>query len=521
VNTVDLQARRRYEIEVRTTVSLSCLLLAGCPAPASHVDRAGVRAWSTAPVEQAVYVGSKAPTEVVATARDGSWVLLCQAREDSDGNGILDITSDSQGSYGDQQHAYLVLGSGDGEPIDDIIAVDPSGRRAVIERDQRLMMIQPGLGSELDLTALRASRDAREAYFEDVAFDPTGEYLVYSRELPAVPRVIVIRELASGKERVVDPGPGQLDSFSITRDGHTIEARVFAMRPGDQPWQTSRERPHGRCWTSAPPDSITVSGTPAEMRRIPFRGVHEVPREIPGFIGFVGDRVVARAASGALMIESPGARPSELSPASCVGHIVAVSTASVIVACNTGALMEVGKGTQRPLGVTILPPTEDNLQHAERFLAAWNVNGTYRLIDLRNGAVTDGAKDWLLAERGSRSLLIRDNKLVVVEATGERVIADLHERVYDRDEAQVLVAGSFAYISPGYRPAAALLVDMTTGTVIGGPPRSTLNHPVYGHVIGIVLGLANDGRLLASFPTELYSRHVPGPLEWVNAGPIE
>src|SRR4051812_43452253 len=52
-------------------------------------------------------VGTAGPASVVAAARDGSWVAMCQARHDTDHDGRLEVSHGFNATYGDEQGAYV------------------------------------------------------------------------------------------------------------------------------------------------------------------------------------------------------------------------------------------------------------------------------------------------------------------------------------------------------------------------------------------------------------------------------
>jgi hypothetical protein len=122
---------------------------------------------------QPLYVGDAGPAAVAAAAADGSWVVLCQARQDTDHDGVVVVRSGGMGgTYGDQQDTFLVVEAGAGTAIDDVVAVDPSGQRVVIERAHRLVLARPTKPDEVDLTRLGA---------RSPLFDDTGTHLIYIR----------------------------------------------------------------------------------------------------------------------------------------------------------------------------------------------------------------------------------------------------------------------------------------------------------------------------------------------------
>jgi hypothetical protein len=75
-------------------------------------------------------IGSAHPTLVVTADPDARWVVLCQARKDTNRDGKTEVQVGYHGdTYGDDLLPYLVLGSGEGTAIDAFVSSDGSGRQ--------------------------------------------------------------------------------------------------------------------------------------------------------------------------------------------------------------------------------------------------------------------------------------------------------------------------------------------------------------------------------------------------------
>src|SRR3984885_15549655 len=72
-------------------------------------------------------IGTAAPIGGFMEADNGSWFVVCQARDDTDGDGTLSIRFSGHGFDGDALVPYLVLGGGPGERIDYPAAATPHG----------------------------------------------------------------------------------------------------------------------------------------------------------------------------------------------------------------------------------------------------------------------------------------------------------------------------------------------------------------------------------------------------------
>jgi hypothetical protein len=439
-----------------------------------------------------------APTRVIAAGINGDWVVMCQARKDTDKDGRLTVERGFNMTSGDEQHAYLILGTGLGEQIDDFVAEDPSQRRAMIERKKRVVLIQPGLGKDIDVTALGAGL---------AEFDSSGDRLVYSRKR-AGKESIVVREIATGTERVLDPGKGKLDSIYVHPGDAWIEEQIFAMNKGDQPWRTTEGTSHGWCWTGAVSDSIVQSGTPPVRRYLSVDGTSPA-RELPDLVGIAGDRLFRRATDGAITSERPGEQPHTIVPAACGGRAVGMHDGAIVVACNkrgTPAPLEeyAADGTRRTIGATIAPPDLDVTDDIGRFLFQTVGDANDTMIDLVTAKVHKSPEyQQTISHDNTRALVQRGEHLVVIEPTGDRDLGSIAQY------PEKFEAGMFTYVEP-------MVVDRSGYTVVGHAPSRKSTDPYQAVFQGTIMALAKDGRVLVGWGPE-HGRWawIPGPLEWM------
>src|SRR5262245_21873126 len=106
---------------MRNLVITTMVLVAGC---ADAVKMPPLNPPSGEPL-----IGTDHPLLVKRVAPDGSWVIGCEAREDTDHNGRIEAFSNEHGTlYGDRMRPYFVVGAGEGEAIDAFVDSDESGR---------------------------------------------------------------------------------------------------------------------------------------------------------------------------------------------------------------------------------------------------------------------------------------------------------------------------------------------------------------------------------------------------------
>jgi len=253
-------------------------------------------------------IGSEGPVRLLEASSSGAWVALCD---------------------GEPRAAKLVLGSGTGEPLDELLAHDPSGRYLVARLAGRAVLLDAISGTRVDLSELGADlRRARADYAEHraLSFDADGRYLAYLR-ITSGPRAIVVRELATGRERSFAAGPGEIWSLRLSADARWVSfeaIREDTNHNGKLDWpapeDVSRSRP---CDEPLLPKlrSFGYQGRgDATVRGVVALDAGAV-RDVPDLVTPLGSALLLRTADGALSLERAGKR-SPLAPSSCSGRVL-------------------------------------------------------------------------------------------------------------------------------------------------------------------------------------------------------
>jgi hypothetical protein len=82
--------------------------------------------------------GTAHPVVLEKAAIDGRWAVLCQAREDTDGDGKVAVSLGPRGELvGDAMRSYFISAGGAGEPIDVFVGSDAANRFVALIRDRR------------------------------------------------------------------------------------------------------------------------------------------------------------------------------------------------------------------------------------------------------------------------------------------------------------------------------------------------------------------------------------------------
>ena len=253
-------------------------------------------------------IGSAGPVRLLGASASGAWVALCE---------------------GQPKTARLVLGSGTGEEIDDVLARDASGRYVVVLAAGKALLVDALSGTRVDLSELGAdTRRLRADYAEhrSLSFDQGSEHLAYLKKDGGQP-TIVVRELASGRERAFAAGVGEILSLRLSADARYVgfEAlRDDSNHNGKLDWPAPEDVTRGSvCDKPALPRlrSYAYQGRGDAI----VRGVVALDsgsvRDVPELVTPLGASLLLRAADGSLLLERAGKR-TPLAPAACAGRVL-------------------------------------------------------------------------------------------------------------------------------------------------------------------------------------------------------
>lgn len=447
------------------------------------------------------HLGTEHPFVFVAADPDARWTALCQARADTDGDAAIRVQAGQHGdTYGDRLDTSLILGAGPGEAIDDLVAVD--------ERGDHLLLIQGGRLIHLHLPTSRrepvadALVDARRAG----ALDRAGRRLAYRRG--GARELVVVRDLQSGAEVVVDPGRGLLHDFAFV--GEWLELVVIPRdTDGDRKLQAARTFPSlSRRACPGPIDSYEAFSAPgdrAERRYVPATG--GAPTLIPDVIAPLGALLLARAPGGALVAHGLDGQRDPWVPAACEGQVLALAPEGprALVACTgRGQQARVaiyGPGLEHGLaGRAVLDPFSSSIPVGR--LAFYTTSQGLRIVDLT-----------ALTERSlppGHTFVAASEERVLLTATDPSRALSIFE--YGSGAQRVLAPDTLPSDTLRQGPLVAVrpvLVDLERGALVGrfdGPP----------------LALARDGRVLLPQrpPRGDASPELPlGPLVWRTPRP--
>ena len=338
-----------------------------CKAGARRLDDLGARG------REGVF-GTDHPVVLEAAAPDGRWLSICQAREDTNGDGQTAVDYDGHHGYnmGDALRPYLVVGGGPGHAFDELLGHDPTGRYVAIREGLCLALVDT---VERTATTLPDAdvRDHHRWYGQHraVSFSAAGDRLLYFRG-DASGGHVVVRSLPDGRETAIQPGPGLLWRAALDPAGRWVV--IKSVLGGRWPAAGVTMAPRScRGWLYEHGDD-----DPADLviRLAPATG--GPPREIPGLAMPLGDEMLVRAADGAIVAQAPGGQTRVAVAASCRGRVVHADAARklVVAACASDRdahervpLTFHGPGMAKKVGHTVFLPRADRwIQTRDRFV---------------------------------------------------------------------------------------------------------------------------------------------------------
>jgi hypothetical protein len=457
-------------------------------------------------------IGTAHPTHLWAVAGDGSWLVICQTRRDTDGDGKVHTGLGHHGDFhGDDIEPYLVLGSGAGEPIDTFVGADPSDRYLAYVQKGRLVLLDSRTRRQVNLEA--SSRDDPNPLGPHRAgdFDEQGRRFLYIRQTLAGERV-VIRDLASGSERVLNHGGGKLWRASFAGDYVLALLRPQGkMLP--QPRTTLAAR---RCRGPVISFSIYHTRGARPIRRLLPPGGGS-PVNLEGTIAVRGDRILRRLSDQSIVWEAADGGRIPIVPADCGGKVLNTwkGGGPVLTACA-------GRGKLAPLvwfsnhGSRRLPLSIEAEGDASSVARTWSWHAEHSyFVDMVTGTMIKlGHETRMLASRGDKVYLHRSENEEGhrKEWTGyidwrSGTARTLPYRFPDVPEGEV--GGPWWVLRPTARSFPGPVIDMDSGRVVAGVDRAPLAISDTGWVL--MPSLTIDGELVAGPPHR-------GPLQWYRPG---
>jgi hypothetical protein len=262
------------------------------------------------------------PVSFEAAAPDASWTVVCEAREDTNGDGVIDAAPGAHGELvGDRLQRYLGLGNGEANRIDDLLAATPDGSFLVVRREGRAELVNTRTFALRELPGVELRRDsalpARRALVAE------NDALHYVRRNAAGDTELVLQALPGGGERVLYTTREEVLGLEPDPTGTFVVLEVVGA---DKNGNGRLDRPAAG---DASPRSCSGPLPRARARRadVDASGFVVVPRaggkarRVDDLALVFGRELIRRRADGALFGERDG-RTRLLGDAACRGRVL-------------------------------------------------------------------------------------------------------------------------------------------------------------------------------------------------------
>jgi hypothetical protein len=428
--------------------------------------------------------------ELLAASATGAWVALCQ---------------------GAPRALSLVLGSGIGEPIDDVLAQDPSGRYLVVRTTGgSAQLIDAVTGHRVDLTAQAADvRRTRSDYgvHRSLNFSADGQLLTYLRREGQVSQVVV-RQLADGSERRFSSGAGEVFRLRLSADARYVALEVLrddTTQNGKLDWPTPEEVTDKRaCTASALPKFRSF----AHLGRgdTPTRAVLDLAtgklRDVAELVTPLGVPLLVRESDASLRLDHDGRRVA-LAPASCGGRVLFGDAERGLALVSCALPKKPGKRNVWLFGAGYAKDLRSELYETSTDREA--VSGV-RLVPLYPGnetALVDLERRELLPLAiGSRVLAVSGD-LALVWRGSELLRYDARTKSESRVAQGVLKNPDLLFAGTAAVLLSPFVIVDGFATALKSPSERPLALSATGHVLTGAPGPNGDG--------------IQGPLHWLDA----
>jgi hypothetical protein len=435
--------------------------------------------------------GLAVPTEVHFVSRTGRWMVLFQAREDTNHDGQLTLFHALHGFGGDQARSYLFESPGLGEEIERLLAVDLGGRFVAFVEGRRLFLLDTQTRVRVDLSergaAFSRDGDTSPGALVEMSVGPRRFDVVFSRDSHRGAyirrkderRVAVVRELDSGAEIEVDPGPGQLDRIAF--EGSGSDWLVLYL----DGWPSPERR----------------------LARLTTARVEDAPTAVP-----FGSGLLRTEMDGSLWIYPERGDPVRIGSADCRARVLFADERRELVVgqCSLGVMAShvvlLSRGPAVDTGIVASMATQVSSRLANpRFLqvagyTVWSGAGPSQfkggVIDLERRLTLADVRLW--GQTGDRALIGR-----ATNPAGPGACPNYELLEGDTGKIHPIgICGEYPRkdVSPFVLVNGTTLVDVQTGAI--------------GHFGGLVVDIDERGRGLGLAGDEASPQ---GPASWVSA----
>ncbi|MBX7079279.1 MAG: hypothetical protein K1X88_08855 [Nannocystaceae bacterium] len=495
---------RRHRVHAAIVLALAAL------APACHRPRGPTTAAAVAEAAGASLVGSGGPMVIGRADPLGRWIMFCEVRRDTDGDGRVWGGASNHGLVGDVFEPQLWR-EGTQQPLQAFLDASDDGRWLVLRARDATVLVDVERGTQTPLQVAPAA--------DPYSFAPRVEFARGAARMLYVRSVVdggevVVRELDSGREHALHADGGTLWRAWFDDDGEHVWADRVDGGVDDLPvadtnlvlgaCQASAATSTWGAWSGQPPQRLTAQD-----------GRLLAPS--PGGLAYLGGALLEREDDGRLVLRRGGAR-SEVAPAACQARVLHLDRAKQLLfyACESEARTDTEQrdgwsrtevraplrrwygGASMPVGEVLTLWDHDVLDHR------WLVNETDAGVefDFDTGAAASPRRNWIVAKWREQGLVVlRDGTPCLVElATQVRRCFEGERRIDPSFYGSESITGGPVVMLPVGASRGAV-VDLVAARVLGFVPERARVHAVDA-----------NGRVLVGPPDEYGV--IAGPLQW-------
>jgi hypothetical protein len=456
------------------------LALAGCSSSAPAPQLPSNTPTGAPPPVATGPIGTAGPITIEASDPAGRWVVACQARTDTDGDGEIAVHLGMHGdTYGDRMSPYLVIGGGAGDPIDAYVGAASTGDWLVVATTTGLFLVDGRTGARTELVDADLRSDDFPTLGPRLATFAGTDRVVFLRHRDTGDRVVV-RDLASGRETETAV-PGLV--WRVEADPGGAWARVLTVRTdtnknGTIEWPSQQTSLSER-GCRGPIGSYSTFGMDGDKVDTLWVALdHDEIVDDPTVRAVAGKALVRITTAGALVVGDVTMLPAGCDPAV---RATAPDPVRVLAGCGAskGATMKlqlVDAGGARDLGIDAEVSWRiDALAPGER-LACVDLDFC---VDITTGTVLRVRP---AHRHGDRVLVERDTGYAVLGVGGAETALGPIEGYPKAAEGPIIAIGHH-------------LIDLASATVLGA-------------VTGEIAAVDRTGRALV---TEKVAADTPGP----------
>ncbi len=491
----------------RAVRAVSCLFLMLLQGACGSAHERPQFAQHTPSPHQAL-LGTAHPYTLESAAWDGSYIVLCQARRDTNKDGQIKVSLGLHGdTYGDQLEPYFIRKSGPGDRFDELIAIGDRDRFLIAVQRPDLRLIDTHTGDSAILRDADVDNRVKEARLLDpkpsaqAVFGVRGGKIAYKKR-NTEQIVIGIVDLNTREEKEISAGPGALGSFFFDAS----EQWLIVEKVTEDTNKNGRiEFPAN--WTTLAPDACrgpvsSFSVRPGRGDAITFWALSiqsgQLTQTPEGWVDMLGEHMLIRKPDDTLAAIASDGTETILAGPECGARIrwAADNPRRLLLACKkTSELVFITPGGTQVLKQLKHASRSDVLRWQQGPLIRLEDNGLEFLIDIEKGRVLEFSPgEYAVTTHDKHVLVMSKQSLVLMDAeTQTRTplpLSNLPKDTYMEWKSGPMVA------------IAGHIIDMQQGRITG---RYTAP----------ILGIDSQGRILKAANIFVSGFELPrGPLFW-------